>query len=420
VIEQNKIFDKSGCVVINALEDYSKGVLNQEEERLIEQHLATCEICSEIVDGLMLLNKTHKEKSISKINTRIDQIIQQKDNNSKIISINRKYYFAAAASLFIILISFFILRNLFNQNKEQLAEMQPKQANELIDSVKNLITEASKTDSLFEEGNSIKLKPDSIYRKGNAIAANQEKKQDILKELTKKSSAPVPEDLLSNTEYTSDETIAQATGKTIQTSDISPVQRNSGYPDKSSKDLAAQNDLAYSSAPARAESEANKDIDHKEREKKSLPKTKSEKNNSANGAAPASVTTVSAQEVSETNNRNQNDVNQSICNLIDSQNFKEAKILNDAALRTLQANEENEYFALVISVFYLGEKNRAPEFKNYFNPPFRFWQQAMLFWAYASQNINKDKIEKEIKQLLIENNSIYSQKARQYLGNIKD
>jgi hypothetical protein len=44
----------------------------------------------------------------------------------------------------------------------------------------------------------------------------------------------------------------------------------------------------------------------------------------------------------------------------------------------------------------------------------------MLFWAYASQNINKDKIEKEIKQLLIENNSIYSQKARQYLGNIKD
>jgi len=89
-------------------------------------------------------------------------------------------------------------------------------------------------------------------------------------------------------------------------------------------------------------------------------------------------------------------------------------------LRTLQANEENEYFAIVISVFYLGEKNRAPEFKNYFNPPFRFWQQAMLFWAYASQNINKNKIEKEIKQLLIENNSIYSQKARQYLGNIKD
>lgn len=437
---ENNIFDNTGCLNINVLEDYVNNLLEPDTERLVEKHLTDCEMCSEMVDGLVLLNNTNKHKSINKINTGIDRIIN-KDKEVKIVPLYKRYYFAIAASLFFVLISFFLLKNLFNKPKQDLAELKPIKQ-EQIEEKNNLIKEATEPATINEEGKSGKLKADSIYRGGKSLADNERLNKDILDRLTTRNTAQEPDQQTVSTigNTNANDEIAFAASEKNDISTVAATESNNALNTKTLEDAdtkAGLNEqLAFNQAPAKAEAPAEESEFSLKVEAKKRERTKAKSNDiPATGTAASNTsptyayTDNSLKKSAEKDDRKENEfdadkktnsTNQSICDLIDNQKFKEAKILNDATLRTNYKNIENEYFKLLIEIIYQGEYQKNNQLKDYFNPKFKYWQQAMLFWAYNAKDLNKVRLSKDLAPLLKQKNSIYAQKAQQYLDNLKD
>ena len=92
----NKInisFNKTDCLSEQMLKDYQQGLLSKEQIRMVELHLADCEICNDYVEGLSLLSNSNELETESQI--IINKI--NKKNTKK----NKIWLFAAAASIFI-------------------------------------------------------------------------------------------------------------------------------------------------------------------------------------------------------------------------------------------------------------------------------------------------------------------------------
>lgn len=88
----NISFNKTDCLSEQMLKDYQAGLLHKDKIRLVELHLADCEMCSDFVEGLSLLSNNELE---SETYTIINQI--QKKSSKK----NKIWLYATAASLFI-------------------------------------------------------------------------------------------------------------------------------------------------------------------------------------------------------------------------------------------------------------------------------------------------------------------------------
>jgi TonB family protein len=109
------LFNKSGCLTLQALQDYITGTLTPAEQEAVKSHLASCMLCADAYEGLMLFKD--KQNLANTINTLKEQVLEHaqarpvfrlKTFHKRSIPMVWTYTIAAAASI-IILIGFSLL-----------------------------------------------------------------------------------------------------------------------------------------------------------------------------------------------------------------------------------------------------------------------------------------------------------------------
>jgi tetratricopeptide (TPR) repeat protein len=98
---KDKILNNNeGCVGSDILLKYIKGELSGQERNWVERHLSTCEMCSDELEGLSLLDDHNKVESIAnELNDRIDKVVE---GNDKVVPA-WNFYLRIAASITLIL-----------------------------------------------------------------------------------------------------------------------------------------------------------------------------------------------------------------------------------------------------------------------------------------------------------------------------
>ena len=101
----NKIFDHSECPPGEVLRKYVQGELSGKELRSFEEHLASCEMCSDEVEGMAFINNPEKiEADVTFLKQQIDSKLAT-DAAPKTIPM---YLKIAAAVLFLFAVSFIV------------------------------------------------------------------------------------------------------------------------------------------------------------------------------------------------------------------------------------------------------------------------------------------------------------------------
>lgn len=120
-VKLNTIFSKSDCPAEGILQKYLDGKLTHEQRHEVEKHLIDCEMCSDELEGLRLLNDPKRlNVVINSLNSRIDK-------KFKIRQMNPFYNFvriAAVILIFIVIGSLIMLYNHYNNSnsKNYIAE----------------------------------------------------------------------------------------------------------------------------------------------------------------------------------------------------------------------------------------------------------------------------------------------------------
>ena len=152
----NKIFAPSNCLSQQLMIGYLKGTLNEHQTHKVEEHLVDCELCSEALDGLMLVNS---ESLLGAVSDDVKRVVHKEENKRRAAPIG--IWLAAAASFAIIIASVFTIKTIMNENNKQLAvhnvkipvkdSLKSKEASS--EENKAIITEISKstTDELVVE-----------------------------------------------------------------------------------------------------------------------------------------------------------------------------------------------------------------------------------------------------------------------------
>ncbi len=87
---------------MEALEKYHLGKLKGNDLEIVSSHLAGCDLCSDALEGLELINDSEKLNSvISEINENLNKNLLQNQKVRKIGN-NRVFYFSAAATIIIL------------------------------------------------------------------------------------------------------------------------------------------------------------------------------------------------------------------------------------------------------------------------------------------------------------------------------
>lgn len=132
--ESNKhidLFTTSGCLTSDALKMYSTDQLTNLQKEEVDNHLESCELCSDALEGIQLLSDPQKlDKIVSEINENLKSNLAHKQTKKDTFQ-NRFFYIAAAASIIILIGFYFYLQNSFNpepgsQSISQVVEMEEK------------------------------------------------------------------------------------------------------------------------------------------------------------------------------------------------------------------------------------------------------------------------------------------------------
>src|SRR5665213_59090 len=113
----NNIFSDSECISEETMVAYIENKLTSQERRIVELHLASCELCSDALEGLSLVKDKDK---IRKIVSDINEKITAKNLAVKPKSFWMNYRYSIAAALAFLIISggaYIMITN--NQDKDQ-------------------------------------------------------------------------------------------------------------------------------------------------------------------------------------------------------------------------------------------------------------------------------------------------------------
>lgn len=91
--KSNISFNVSACPEEQMLRDYQKGVLSKEQNRVVENHLADCEMCSDYIEGFALLSNENELENEAQL--IVSKIYNKSSKKNKI------WLYATAASLFL-------------------------------------------------------------------------------------------------------------------------------------------------------------------------------------------------------------------------------------------------------------------------------------------------------------------------------
>jgi len=130
-IKHNDLFTTSGCLTTDALKRYSSDQLTNLQKVEVDGHLASCEMCSDALDGIQHLSDPQKlDKIVLEINENLKSALAQKQSKKETIQ-NKFFYITAAASIIILIGFYFYLQDSFNpesgsQSISQVVEMEEK------------------------------------------------------------------------------------------------------------------------------------------------------------------------------------------------------------------------------------------------------------------------------------------------------
>lgn len=135
--ESNKhidLFTKSGCLTTEALKGHISESLSDLEKDRVQNHLDSCELCSDALEGLQLISDPNKVDTIvSEIKKNLKKTLPDSGTtqSTKFKKQTRLYYYAVAASIVILMGFYFYLQNNFNnesavQSVSQVVELEEK------------------------------------------------------------------------------------------------------------------------------------------------------------------------------------------------------------------------------------------------------------------------------------------------------
>lgn len=153
----NKIFAPSDCLSQQRLIGYLKGTLNEADTHKAEEHLVDCELCSEALDGLMLIKN---ENVLAAVSADIKNVAKRKENRRRTVPFG--IWIAAAASVAIIIASVVGLRIITSPNNNQLALKSPVLSDSLVnraadknETIKNDVEEEQLTEESTNNRNEV-------------------------------------------------------------------------------------------------------------------------------------------------------------------------------------------------------------------------------------------------------------------------
>lgn len=113
--KKNKISDCSECFSEEVLLKYINDELGSEESAAIEKHILTCNICSDVVDGLLMLEP---ENSFSDLKTEIDREIDLKIHTlskKRVLNTTMIRSIAAIALILVVSGTYILINNLLKK-----------------------------------------------------------------------------------------------------------------------------------------------------------------------------------------------------------------------------------------------------------------------------------------------------------------
>ncbi len=141
------ISDCSECFSEEVLVKYINDELSIEESAAVEKHILSCEICSDAIDGLLMLESTEVFINTKDgINTEIDNLIRV-SHKKRALNINSIRAIAAVALILVLSGTYFLIDNLLsddtveqinladnsNSDSAEISPEKPAQENEIAD-----------------------------------------------------------------------------------------------------------------------------------------------------------------------------------------------------------------------------------------------------------------------------------------------
>jgi hypothetical protein len=111
--------DTTKCISDNHWERYSRNLLGADEQHLLLQHVASCEICADVKEGIDLMNNP---SNLSQINNQLQQQIHDRVRSEPKKSTPFFYWLAAAA---VLLVATFGMLELSKKSDQQQAKINP-------------------------------------------------------------------------------------------------------------------------------------------------------------------------------------------------------------------------------------------------------------------------------------------------------
>jgi hypothetical protein len=187
--KQNKIFKKSNCLNKDEIEKYKLNELSGEELHKVESHLIDCPLCSDAIDGALMLDNDSLK----------DDLLYISKNERSNSSFFRKNYFIYSSAAAILLLAITALLNISsNSNSQKLFnryfEVYPDvtthtRSNGNNDNFANamLLYNSGKFEATIKKLDKIKKNESVSFYKGVSFLAlnNTTKALEVLKPLTK-------------------------------------------------------------------------------------------------------------------------------------------------------------------------------------------------------------------------------------------
>ncbi len=123
-INISNLFNINGCLNENAIAAYLAGKLEGKDLKQVTEHLDSCPLCSDAVEGASLAGPVKYMDDVNQLRTKINLQFKGKDKIHRLRNIS---FVAVAASILIIAGVFFLFNKLQYSQKENIAVTSPSE-----------------------------------------------------------------------------------------------------------------------------------------------------------------------------------------------------------------------------------------------------------------------------------------------------
>ncbi|MBK5283865.1 MAG: tetratricopeptide repeat protein [Bacteroidia bacterium] len=399
-----KIFSETGCISHAVLWKYRMGTLSPKEKHEVELHLTDCELCSDALAGMAMMNS---DKIISELQMEVGNITAQK----KVIRFYDYRLLLAAASIALLLVFIYVIEPFKDSDKKEIAQLIKHEEKKTEETITSSVTAPDKEITL-------NAKEENVQE----IKSNSQESTGMSRNVATKE----PENVtIPAVQYNQNETALK--NAAVASSDEIKSSGNSINAKSSSDEMKDEENKPTVASKINAESEKNESS--KIAYKKSLhaertpAMTSTKSHDSANTTAPAPV-----------ENNVASEANLPAIELP----FVYSATLNKGLsyYRNNQTVEALESFNEILH--YLPDDLKATFYKglcyfeagNYFpsidllqktidNQDKQFYEQAKFKLALSYAGLKQTIKAKKIFQEIISEKSFYSDKAKEEMNKIK-